>query len=134
MFRIPACRNPVWLVLSSATNRLTSFSNASGWQLLVVVISQHPEVTFLVDIALLVAGSLHCRSFPRIRPAFLLLAEIIRRSIHASSSGLPQRKRTYLPKRTWGKGSVERLRTCSRIHDSGRHHRLARVPLSTNSY
>src|SRR5271170_4467109 len=59
---------------------------------------------------------------------------MIRRSAPPSSSGLPQRKRTYLPKRTWGNGSAARDRTCSRIQVSGRAHRDASSLLSMNSY
>jgi hypothetical protein len=44
---------------------------------------------------------------------------------HPSSSGLPQRNRTYLPKRICGIGFVARLRTCSRTQLAGRTQRRA---------
>jgi hypothetical protein len=81
-----------------------------------------------------VTGSLHALSFPRARPTTLLLFDTIRRSAQSSSSGLPQRKRTYFPNRTWGRGSADRARTCSRTHDSGRFHLEASPLLSMNSY
>src|SRR5271166_776405 len=82
----------------------------------------------------LVTGSLHVLSFPRARPTTLLLLDTIRRSAQSSSSGLPQRKRTYLVNRTCGIGSIDRLRTCSRTQDSGRFHLKASSLLSMNSY
>src|SRR5580700_9600251 len=99
-----------------------------------VVVSKQPETSLSVQITFLVTGSLHALSFPRARPTALMLLDTIRRSAQSSSSGLPQRKRTYLPKRTCGMGSVERDRTCSRIHDSGRPQRAASSLLSMNSY
>lgn len=44
----------------------------------------------------------------------MLFDFIIRRSAQPSSSGLPQRNRTYLPNRMCGMGSEARERTCSR--------------------
>jgi hypothetical protein len=100
----------------------------------VPVVSKQPETSFAIQITLLVTGSLHVLSFPRARPTTLLLLDTIRRSAHSSSSGLPQRKRTYLPNWTWGIGSIERARVCSRIHDSGRFHLEASCLQSMNSY
>src|ERR1039458_2705294 len=82
----------------------------------------------------LVTGSLHLLSFPRAGPTTLLLLDTIRRSAQPSSSGLPQRKRTYFPNRTCGSESADRARTCSRTHDSGRFNLEASSLLSMNSY
>src|SRR5262249_58417131 len=99
--------------------------NCSVGQNLRIVESEQPEIALSVQITVLVASSLHSISFPRARPTFLLLPDTIRRTAQPSSSGLLQRNRTYLPKRTCGIGSPDRMRTCSRIHDSGKFQRAA---------
>ena len=82
----------------------------------------------------MVTNSLHAISFLRTRPASLLLPFTIRRSAQSSSSGLPHRKRTYLPKRTCGNGSSLLVRTRSRTQVSGTLQRIASCLQSINSY
>src|ERR1035438_3890537 len=82
----------------------------------------------------MVTSSLHAISFLRTRPASLLLPFTIRRSAQSSSSGLPHRKRTYLPKRTCGNGSSLLVRTRSRTQVSGTLQRTASCLQSMNSY
>src|ERR1035438_8358257 len=114
------------------------FKKGSAWFLRyydTIVVAQIPRGALLEHIPfLMVTSSLHEISFLRTRPASLLLPLTIRRSAQSSSSGLPHRKRTYLPKRTCGRGSSLLVRTRSRTQVSGTLQRTASCLQSMNSY
>jgi hypothetical protein len=72
--------------------------------------------------------------------AFLLVTPLIRLSANDNTPlgpslklRAPHRNRIYFPKRICGSGSPARERTCSRIDDSGKHHRDASCLQSMNS-
>jgi hypothetical protein len=108
--------------------------NSSIFKHHALTIPDIPKCTSSKNVAcLLLTGSFHFCSFLRVRPRRLLFPTTIRRRIHSSSAGLPQRKRTYLPKFTCGRGSSDLARTWSRIQEVGTVSRRANSRLSINS-